>query len=368
MAQRIKTINQSMESAMVGPDPTEGNADGGNVVRHKIARQRLAAIVVALIAAAGFASPARAAPGDDGEGGSKSLTQQLDAASRGYLDAKDQLAASKKRQADLAVRLAQIDAQMAPRQAAVDQVVRESYQAGRLGPLSALLTATSAAGFLDRAEMLQTVAARQQEAVRDLTTARATQSQAKAAIDATVRDQQKQVAVMAGRKAQAEAALRTANAGQDDPQPGDGGGSARATSVKRLADGSLPPEGCTVNDPTTDGCITPRMLHALQQAKAAGFTHYVACFRHQDSGEHPKGRACDFAADKGGFGGVATGASKDYGNRLAAYFLNNSDELGVLYVIWFKRIWLPSSGWKAYTKGSGDPSSEHENHVHLSVR
>jgi hypothetical protein len=110
------------------------------------------------------------------------------------------------------------------------------------------------------------------------------------------------------------------------------------------------------------------MLHALQQAKADGFTHYVACFRHQDSGEHPKGRACDFAADKGGFGGVASGASKDYGTRLANYFIGNSDELGVLYVIWFRRIWLPSSGWKAYTKGNGDPSSEHENHVHLSVR
>jgi hypothetical protein len=257
---------------------------------------------------------------------------------------------------------------MAPRQAAFDQVVQQSYRGGRLGPMSALLTADSSAGFLDRAEMLQTVAARQQQAMEALVTARDTQSRAKTAIDATVRDQQKQVSVMAARKAQAEAALKSANAGQDAPQPGDGGGSAKATSVNRNSDGSLSPEGCTVNDPTTDGCITPRMLHALQQAKADGFTHYVACFRHQDSGEHPKGRACDFAADKGGFGGVATGSSKDYGNRLANYFINNSDELGVLYVIWFRRIWLPSSGWKAYTKGNGDPSSEHENHVHLSVR
>jgi peptidoglycan DL-endopeptidase CwlO len=329
----------------------------------------VAAALAVLIAVAGFGPPAQAAPGDDGEGGSATLTQQLDAASRGYLEAKDKLAVSQQRQAALAGRLKQLDAQIAPQQAAFDQVVRESYQAGRLGPMSALLTADSSAGFLDRAEMLQTVAARQQDAVRDLTATRDAQAQAKAAIDATVRDQQKQVTVMAARKAQAEAALKAADAGQDDPQPGDGGGaSAHATSVKRNADGSLPPEGCTVDDPTTDGCITPRMLHALQQAKAAGFTHYVACFRHQDSGEHPKGRACDFAADPDGFGGVATGASKDYGTRLANYFISNSDQLGVLYVIWFRRIWLPSSGWKAYTKGNGDPSSEHENHVHLSVR
>jgi septal ring factor EnvC (AmiA/AmiB activator) len=336
-----------------------------------VLQKTVAAVLVTLVAAVGFASSARAAPGSsggDGEGGSTSLTQQLDAASRGYLEAKDKLAASKKKQTGLAAQLKLVDAAIGPAQAAFDQVVQESYRAGRLGPMSALLTADSSAGFLDRAEVLQTVAARQQKAMSELQKTRETQAAAKAAIDATVRDQQKQLAVMSSRKAQAEAALKTANAGQDDPQPGDGGGSAKASSVHRNADGSLSPEGCTVDDPTTSGCITPRMLHALNEAKSAGFTHYVACFRHQDSGEHPKGRACDFAADKGGFGGVASGSSKDYGNRLANYFINNSDELGVLYVIWFRRIWLPSSGWKAYTKGNGDPSSEHENHVHLSVR
>jgi peptidoglycan DL-endopeptidase CwlO len=340
-------------------------------VRQKTVRRRLAAVLVALIAATGFSSPARATPGaagDDGEGGSKSLIQQLDAASQGYLQAKDRLAVSKKRQTALAARLAQLDTELAPRQAALDEIAGEAYETGRLGLMSALLNANSANGFMDRAETLQGVSARQQDAIRDLKATRDGQAQAKAAIDVTVRDQQKQVALMATRKAQAETALKAAGGGQDDPQPGDGGSSAKATPVKRLADGSLAPEGCTVNDPTTSGCITPRMLHALQQAKSAGFTHYVACFRHEATGEHGLGRACDFAADPGGFGGVATGASKDYGTRLANYFIANSDALGVLYVIWFKRIWLPSSGWKTYTKGHGDPSSEHENHVHLSVQ
>jgi hypothetical protein len=325
--------------------------------------------MVVMLTLTAFVSPAAAAPGDDGEGGSKTLNEQLDAASKGYLTAKDALATAKTRQTALAAQLTQLDGRLGPQQQAVDAIIQQAYRTGRLGPISALVTAGSASGFLDRAEILQTVAVKQQEALTDLRTTRTARLRAKAAVDATVRDQQKQVNVMARRKAQAETALKAANAGQDDPQPGDGGGSgSRATSVPRNSDGSLPPEGCSVNDPTTGGCITPRMLHALQQAKAAGFTHYVACFRHQDSGEHPLGRACDFAADKGGFGGVATGASKDYGNRLANYFLHNADQLGVLYVIWFRRIWLPSSGWKAYTKGSGDPSSEHENHVHLSVR
>jgi hypothetical protein len=234
--------------------------------------------------------------------------------------------------------------------------------------MSALLTADSTGGFLDRAETLQTVAVKENAAVGALRNTREEQQKAKLAIDAAIRDQQKQVSLMGKRKAQAEDALKAANAGQDDPQPSDGGSSSTASSAPRNSDGSLPAEGCTVDDPTTSGCITPRMLHALQQAKGAGFTHYVACFRHQNSGEHPKGRACDFAADKNGFGGVATGSSKTYGNRLANYFINNSSRLGVLYVIWFQRIWLPSSGWKAYTRGNGDPASEHQNHVHLSVR
>src|SRR5439155_8036837 len=141
---------------------------------------------------------------------------------------------------------------------------------------------------------------------------------------------------------------------------------ATAAAAPRRSNGSWPAESCSINDPTTSGCITPRMLHALQQAKAAGFTHYVSCWRSGGSGEHPKGRACDFAAAPNGFGGVATGADRAYGDRLAAYFLANYDRLAVLYVIWFRQIWLPSSGWRAY-HGGGDPSSDHTNHCHLSV-
>jgi peptidoglycan DL-endopeptidase CwlO len=40
----------------------------------------------------------------------------------------------------------------------------------------------------------------------------------------------------------------------------------------------------------------------------------------------------------------------------------------VQYVIWYRQIWLPSSGWKSYTRAYGDPSSDHTNHVHLSMR
>jgi peptidoglycan DL-endopeptidase CwlO len=346
-------------------------------VKDKPVRRRLAAVVALAVATSGLvvaaAVPASASPrplaatGDDGEGGSKSLTDQLAAASRGFIEARDALAHSKTRQQELAAKLKAIDTELGPRQEALDEIAQQTYRTGRLGPMSALISASSSGSLLDRAEALESMAVQQNDALRALKDARTQQAQAKIAIDAEIRDQQKQLNTMAKRKAQAENALKAANAGQNASSPSDGGNSAIAVPAPRNSSGGFSSESCSVNDPTTSGCITPRMLHAMQQAQRAGFKHFVACFRQQNSGEHPLGRACDFAADQNGFGGVATGSSKDYGNRLANFFINNSSRLGVLYVIWFRRIWLPSSGWKAYTRGNGDPSSDHTNHVHLSV-
>ncbi|MEV6600267.1 hypothetical protein AB0M36_25970 [Actinoplanes sp. NPDC051346] len=328
----------------------------------------LAAPAAAMAAPRPLAAPGDS--GDDGEGGSKSLVEQLEAASKGFVEAREALDRSKKRQQQMTAKLKALDAELGPKQGALDDIVRQSYRTGRLGPMSALITADSAQGLLDRAATLETVAVKQDHAIKELKDARAKQAQAKLAIDAEVRDQQRQVTIMAKRKAQAEKALKTANAAAGGPSSGasGGGNSSQAAAARRNSDGSLPDESCSGNDPTTSGCITPRTLHAMQEAQADGFTRFVSCFRPQGSGEHPLGRACDFASDKTGFGGVATGSSRDYGDRLANYFIDNEGRLGVLYVIWFKRIWLPSSGWQPYLRGNGDPSSDHTNHVHLSMR
>jgi hypothetical protein len=123
-----------------------------------------------------------------------------------------------------------------------------------------------------------------------------------------------------------------------------------------------------VYEQATGGSITPRTAHAMVQAQAAGFTRFVSCYRSlEDGGEHPRGRACDFSVSpNGGFGGDATGEAFDYGNNLAAFFIFNADRLGILYVIWYQKIWLPGSGWRSYS-GCCDASSKHTNHVHLSM-
>ncbi|MEU8240684.1 hypothetical protein AB0C07_20770 [Actinoplanes missouriensis] len=323
-------------------------------------------LLLAVCGLAVVASPATAAPGDngdDGEGGSKSLVEQLEDASRGYVEAKAKLKSSKKKQTELTAELKKLDAQVGPQQAALDEIASQAYTSGRMGGMSALVNASDTGSFIDRTMILSTVAADQNAAIEELKTTLDSRRKAKLTLDATVKDQQKQVNVMAKKKLQAETALKKANQGADASSSSDGGGSAKADPAPS-GSGS----GCTEKDPTSSGCLTPRTLHALKQAQKDGFTRYVHCFREQNSGEHPKGRACDFAADKNGFGGDATGASKTYGTNLANYFINNADALDVLYVIWYRRIWLPSSGWKSYSGAGGDPSSDHTNHVHLSVR
>ncbi|HET6530312.1 MAG TPA: hypothetical protein VFH03_06795 [Actinoplanes sp.] len=319
-------------------------------------------LAVAVAAPAGAAPRSLVAPGDngdDGEGGTKSLIEQLEDASRGYVEAKEELARSKKRQAELAALIKEIDAELAPRQQALDEIAQQTYRTGRLGPMTALLTASSTGSLLDRAETLETVAVKQDQALRSLKDTRSKQLRAKQLVDAEVRNQGQQVTIMAKRKAQAEGALKAAGQGQDASGP-----SGRSSKASGFSGGS----GCQTDPTGTGGCITPRMRHAYDEARKAGFTRFTKCWREQNSGEHPRGRACDFSAHKGTFGGAATGSDRAYGDRLASFFVNNSSGLGVLYVIWYRRIWLPSSGWKSYSGAGGDPSSDHSNHVHLSVR
>jgi peptidoglycan DL-endopeptidase CwlO len=321
----------------------------------------LLAVMFSALYAVGSA-PSYAEP-NDSEGASAKLRKALDEASRGYLDAKVALDRSVKRQAELTTQLTKLEADHEIKVAQVREMASAAYRAGRLSTASALLGAESPDDFVNRVFTLNMVTANDDGTLRDMVRAQDRVTAAKATLAEEIDQQKKQVAIMAARKKQAEDALTAAGYGK--ATSGVTGLVKWAKPAPRNPDGSWPAETCSVDDPTTSGCITPRTLHALQEAKAAGFTHYVSCYRVDDHGEHPKGRACDFAAAKDGFGGAATGADRTYGNNLAAFFVRNADRLGVLYVIWYRQIWLPSSGWRSYS-GSGSPAAEHTNHVHLS--
>ena len=324
----------------------------------------LSIVAAALMLVAANPLPATSAPGStDPEGGTPALRKSLAAASQGYTTAKAKLAASKKRQGQLVIEQRQVEAKVAVLSKDVNKLAAAAYKGGQPTLLGAALDSGSIPTFLGKSEIVGELSRQNNEKISALVAARDDLARQKRQIDGEIKVQQAQEKAMAKRKADAERALGIATGGFT----GDSG--ARASrSAPRNSDGSFPSQGCTLDDPTTSGCITPRTLNALQQAKAAGFTRFVSCFRQASFGEHGKGRACDFAAEKSGFGGVATGGDKTYGNNLANYFINNSDRLGVLYVIWFRQIWMPGTGWRAYTEGNGDPSSDHTNHVHLSVQ
>jgi peptidoglycan DL-endopeptidase CwlO len=341
--------------------------------------RRTVAVLAAVVAVGAFtAVPAAAAPsptptagaadpdgaGPDGGAPGGSLQDQLAAASRAYVDAQGRLDQAQKRQAELQATLAAGEKRLAELTAAAGIIANRTY---RTGPTSTLLTVFNSVSpdeFVDRSLTLHELAEYDSRQLRELPALKASAATQRAQMDQQVALAKTQAAELARRKAQIQQAVDVTSGG---PTTGVVIPAPSAEPAPRNPDGSFPDEKCSVKDPTTSGCLTPRTLHALQQARLSGFTHYTACWRQSTWGEHPLGRACDFAADPGGFGGIATGASRDYGNRLAGYFIANADRLGVLYVIWYHQVWTPAIGWHYY-KGDGTPSGDHMNHVHLSER
>ena len=329
--------------------------------------RRFGAAFTLLVAATALVVAVPAGPASaDPEGGTKTLRDALESAAKGHIEATAKLVASQKRQKALQTTLAQAQASAKLLEGQVAVIAARSYRLGRFNTMSMLLNSSSPDTFLERAfrlDMMAQLDAQTLTRYRDEVTLT---QRAKQAIDLEIKEQQKQVTVLAKKKKDAEAALASVGGGRV------AGGFISANSplarpAPRNPDGSWPRESCTVDDPTTTGCITPRLLHAYQQARANDFRHYTSCFSRRSSGEHPKGRACDFSANESTFkNSAATGSDRTYGNRLAAFLVRNADRLGVMYVIWFRQIWMPGTGWRSYS-GSGSAAAAHTNHVHLSV-
>ena len=307
-------------------------------------------------------SPATAQPGDstDDEGGTASLRKVLTAASKGFIEAKAKLDSSKKRQLEMNLQLRALQTRHAELSVEVGFVAAHAYRNGRLSDVSMLLDSDSADSFWLRATTVDTLARVDAKQLSRLVDSQKAINLAKRKIAAEIQEQSNQFSVMKKRKNDAEKALFASGGGQAT----DNWDSGSAPQADRFTGGS---GGCTVDDPTTSGCITARTLHAYKQARSAGFKRHTSCKRSGGSGEHPLGRACDFSAATNGFENVnATGGDRVYGDKLALFFVKNADRLGVLYVIWYGQIWMPSTGMRRYS-GCCNPAATHKNHVHLSL-
>jgi len=331
----------------------------------------LATIITTIIAASPAAAQPETPPDETGSATLSKLRENLAAAAEGYMKAESELAASKTKQAEAQMQLQVAEADITRVKDRVAEFAVEAYRGGRLRPVNMLLRASGPDDMVGRAQMLDSITRNDIDRLAVLANAKQRAADAKATIDGEVVAQATALQEMAKRKIAAERALASARTARTNPGI-DPSGIPIANPAPRNSDGSWPSQSCSVDDPTTSGCITPRTLHALNEAKRVGFTWYVSCYRPGTMYEHPKGRACDFAAFPNGFvNSSATGSNRNYGDRLAAFFVKNASALGVMYVVWFCQIWQYGIGWHRYSSAGsscGDaPAGDHTNHVHLSV-
>ncbi|GAA1486459.1 M23 family metallopeptidase [Brachybacterium fresconis] len=131
-----------------------------------------------------------------------------------------------------------------------------------------------------------------------------------------------------------------------------------------------------VDDPTSDGQITARMLHLYQQGTAAFPDTSWACYspRPGTRSEHPLGRACDLTFGNA-IGQHPTPAQLEAGWDVTNWMKDHAETLGVEYLIWQGKIWSlarDDSGWRDYNGGGmhdpGDVTGGHYDHLHVTVR
>jgi hypothetical protein len=120
--------------------------------------------------------------------------------------------------------------------------------------------------------------------------------------------------------------------------------------------------------PVTGDNITPRMRDVRDEIdKRFGPFPTIGCYRAENSGEHPLGRACDFMLSSGGVMPAASNIQKGY--DIAAWAQANASRLGIMYIIYRQHIWdirIASSGWRAMADRGGI-TANHYDHVHISV-
>ncbi|MEU9890005.1 hypothetical protein [Sphaerisporangium sp. NPDC051011] len=133
------------------------------------------------------------------------------------------------------------------------------------------------------------------------------------------------------------------------------------TAPGKRANGSWAPEL-----PAGSDNITPRMrLMRAEVRSHFDLSFPVGCYRPEDSGEHPLGRACDFMLSSGG--AMPSAGQAALGDAIAAWAIKNGGKLGVKYVIYRQRIYnLGFPGWRAM-EDRGGVTANHFDHVHISM-
>ncbi|MBB2911401.1 hypothetical protein FHS43_002666 [Streptosporangium becharense] len=119
--------------------------------------------------------------------------------------------------------------------------------------------------------------------------------------------------------------------------------------------------------PSGSGGLTPRTV-TMRNLVLQNFPmpYGYGCLRPGDPGDHGSGRACDFMMSTGGR--VPTAEALERGNRLAQWAIDNSNRLGVMYIIWQQKYYdvRTGAGWRLMSDRGGN-TANHIDHVHISM-
>ena len=292
---------------------------------------------------------------------------ELDQAVEDYIAAQEILNNSLEEQESIKDEIAASEDRVEELRAEVNDFAESAYMAGGLQPTFAVMATHTPEAAMEALSISGYLGEESGRALNELLQAQEDLAARQEALDDEIVAAEDAEAAM--RDARDAAAQEFAASGGDwsmGPEPGD---FPKAEPAPRNPDGSLPAETCSMEDPVTPGgCLTPRTVHAMNEAIAAGFTREISsCYRSlQDGGDHPSGRACDYTV--GSQGGFAEGEARVYGDNCAAWFVENAEALGVKGIIWYNQLWTPATDWGPYYNGyTGDPSLDHANHVHVSM-
>src|SRR5699024_11039055 len=114
---------------------------------------------------------------------------------------------------------------------------------------------------------------------------------------------------------------------------------------------------------------TQKVIDAVKGRFADGISA-IYTLRSGSTG-HSSGKAADLMIRN-----YKTAAGVAHGDKIAQFLLDNRDQLGVSYLIWQDEIWLPTTGWTAYSTsgkygnqftGNWNDTTRHMDHVHVEV-
>ncbi|GAA3825152.1 hypothetical protein GCM10022226_52300 [Sphaerisporangium flaviroseum] len=244
-------------------------------------------------------------------------------------------------------RLGSAEKELTAAQGQVGDIAQLRYQAGGLGMVGELMSP----GYGDAA-MLQQLQAEQTAKIAGYTSARDTRK--KAADDATKLTEQlrQDVVEVTGQRKDAEKLIGQIKNKLDQLIP---------TAPGKRANGAWAPEL-----PSGSENITPRTRLMRAQVKSHFALNFpVGCYRPENSGEHPVGRACDFMLSSGG--ALPSAGQAALGDQISAWAIKNGRKLGVKYVIYKQRIYnLGFPGWRPMSNRGGT-TANHFDHVHISM-